>query len=80
MIAMQKTTNNVLAKPKSCYFCINSIIDINYKDVQTLRRFISSYSKIVPRKRSAVCSKHQRQLALAIKRARVMALLPITTK
>lgn len=72
--------NNLLVKEKSCYFCINNNIDIDYKDAQTLRRFTSSYGKIVPRKRSAVCSKHQRKLATAIKRARIMALLPFSTK
>jgi len=72
--------NNPMVKPRECYFCKNNIQEIDYKDVQTLRRFISSYSKIVPRKRSGVCSKHQRKLATAIKRARVMAILPFTTK
>lgn len=72
--------NNLLVKEKSCYFCINNNIDIDYKDAQTLRRFTSSYGKIVPRKRSAVCSTHQRKLATAIKRARIMALLPFSTK
>jgi len=72
--------NNVLARPKNCHFCANNIQDLDYKDIQTLRRFISSYAKIVPRKRSGVCAKHQRKLANAIKRARTMALLPFTTK
>lgn len=72
--------NNLLQKPKTCNFCINNASDIDYKDIQTLKRFISSYGKIVPRKRSAVCSKHQRKLATAIKRARIMALLPFTVK
>lgn len=73
-------TNTLLTKPKSCHFCTNDINDIDYKDMQTLRRFISSYGKIVPRKRSAVCSSHQRKLATAIKRARIMSLLPFTNK
>jgi len=72
--------NNVTVKPKNCHFCQNNVRDIDYKDTQTLRRFISSYAKIVPRKRSGVCSKHQRKLATAIKRARVMAILPFTNK
>lgn len=72
--------NNLITKPRECYFCKNNIKEIDYKDVQTLRRFISSYSKIVPRKRNGVCSKHQRKLATAIKRARVMAILPFATK
>ncbi|MDX9893581.1 MAG: 30S ribosomal protein S18 [Patescibacteria group bacterium] len=77
---MNKTKNNPLAKQKNCHFCVNNINDIDYKDGQTLRRFISSYGKIVPRKRSNVCSKHQRKLAAAIKRARVMSLLPFSTR
>lgn len=75
-----KQTNTLVPKAKNCYFCINNVKEIDYKDIQTLRRFISSYGKIVPRKRSGVCSKHQRNLANSIKRARVMALLPFTTR
>lgn len=77
---MIKNNNVAPPKPKDCHFCKSNIREIDYKDVQTLRRFISSYSKIVPRKRSGVCSKHQRKLALAIKRARIVALLPFATK
>ncbi|MFA6410651.1 MAG: 30S ribosomal protein S18 [Candidatus Buchananbacteria bacterium] len=72
--------DTTITKPKNCHFCLNNAKEIDYKDTQTLRRFISSYAKIVPRKRSGVCSKHQRKLALAIKRARVMSLLPFTNK
>ncbi|MDD4995159.1 MAG: 30S ribosomal protein S18 [Patescibacteria group bacterium] len=70
-------------KPKEdrrCYFCANNFPEIDYKDTQLLRRFISSYGKIVPRRKSGACSKHQRQLATAIKRARIMALLPFVPK
>ena len=65
---------------KPCQFCVNAQEDIDYKDVSVLRRFISSYSKIAPRRRSGTCAWHQRKLANAIKRARVMALLPFVTK
>ncbi|MCX6746330.1 MAG: 30S ribosomal protein S18 [Candidatus Parcubacteria bacterium] len=67
---------NLLEKEKYCYFCVNGLKDIDYKDGQLLRRWTSSYNKIVPRRRSGVCSKHQRKLANAIKRARYMAILP----
>lgn len=77
---MNKKKNNLLAKDKYCYFCVNNVKYIDYKNTQILKRFISSYSKIVPRKRSGVCSKHQRKLSQAIKRARIMALLPFVTK
>jgi len=67
-------------KSKYCYFCVNNISHIDYKDWQRLEKFTSSYGKIVPKRRSGVCSKHQRQLAIAIKRARYMALLPFVSK
>ena len=63
-------------KEKKCHFCVNNINDIDYKDVETLRRFINSYMKILPKKRTGTCSKHQRKLATAIKRARIMVLMP----
>jgi small subunit ribosomal protein S18 len=53
-----------------------NVDDINYKDTNNLRRYLSSFGKIVPRKRSGVCAWHQRKLTNAIKRARFMALLP----
>ncbi|MDP2586627.1 MAG: 30S ribosomal protein S18 [Candidatus Komeilibacteria bacterium] len=71
---------NLINKEKYCHFCVNGINDLDYKNWQQLQRFTSSYGKIVPRRRSGVCSKHQRSLAEAIKRARFMALLPFTTK
>jgi small subunit ribosomal protein S18 len=67
-------------KERVCYFCLNNLSDVDYKDVHILRKFLSSFGKIVPRKRSRVCMKHQRQLANAIKRARIMALLPFVQK
>ncbi|MFA6322122.1 MAG: 30S ribosomal protein S18 [Candidatus Buchananbacteria bacterium] len=72
--------NQTVTKPKNCYFCLNNVKHIDYKDITTLKRFVSSYAKIVPRKRSGVCAKHQRKLATAIKRARIMALMPFTNK
>jgi len=65
-----KTTNRV------CAFCHANVSNINYKDTNTLRRYLSSFGKIVPRKRSGVCMWHQRKLSLSIKRGRFMALLP----
>lgn len=61
---------------RTCSFCVNNVREIDYKDTDTLRKFISSYGKIVPTRRSGVCSKHQKKLSNAIKRARVMGLLP----
>ena len=66
---------NTNKKEKTCYFCTNNIDEIDYKDVDTLRRFVNFYMKILPRKRTGACSWHQRKLATAIKRARTMALM-----
>ena len=63
-------------KKKVCLFCVEHIEDIDYKDIAKLRRFVTEKGKIIPRRRSGVCAKHQRSLAVAIKRARVMGLLP----
>jgi small subunit ribosomal protein S18 len=59
-----------------CYFCVNKAVVIDYKNTDLLRRFLSSFGKIVPRKRSGLCSAHQRQVAGEIKRSRVIGLLP----
>lgn len=61
---------------KVCAFCADKSKSIDYKDINKLRRFLTERGKIQPRRTSGVCAKHQRQLAMAIKRARVMALLP----
>ena len=63
-------------KKKVCMFCVDKVEHIDYKDVAKLKRFISERGKIAPRRATGVCAKHQRELAVAIKRARVMALLP----
>jgi small subunit ribosomal protein S18 len=65
---------------KVCYFCVNNLKDIDYKDIHSLLKYINIYKKILPRKRTGVCSWHQRKLSTAIKRARTMALLPYTNK
>ena len=63
-------------KKKACAFCVEHAADIDYKDVAKLKKYSTEKGKIVPRRASGVCSKHQRLLATAIKRARQMALLP----
>lgn len=65
-------------KRKVCAFCADKSKDIDYKDVLKLKRFLTERGKIQPRRTSGVCAKHQRQLAMAIKRARHVALLPYT--
>lgn len=61
---------------KACYYCVNNKVAVDYKDVGTLRRFVSSYMKIAPQRRSGLCARHQRQVATAVKRARQAALMP----
>ena len=61
-------------KKKVCYMCAGK--DIDYKDVEMLKMFIASNGKISPRRTTGTCAKHQRELAVAIKNARFMALLP----
>lgn len=65
-------------KRRVCSFCVDKIKDIDYKDVPRLRRYLSERGKILPRRISGNCAKHQRQLTMAIKRARNIALLPFT--
>lgn len=65
-------------KRKSCQFCADKIESIDYKDINRLRRSISERGKILPRRMTGTCAAHQRQLAIAIKRARIIALLPFT--
>lgn len=63
-------------KKKVCVFCQDKVGEIDYKDAQRLRRFMTEKGKILPRRQTGVCAKHQRELTRAIKRARYMALLP----
>ncbi|MEA4897810.1 30S ribosomal protein S18 [Bacillota bacterium Meth-B3] len=64
---------------KVCMFCVDKIKHIDYKDTARLRRFTNERGKIVPRRMSGACAKHQRQISIAIKRARTIALLPYAT-
>ncbi|MCK4338466.1 MAG: 30S ribosomal protein S18 [Candidatus Cloacimonetes bacterium] len=67
-------------KKRFCRFCKNPDIEIDYKNVEVLKKFIIESGKIVPRRISGTCSKHQRKLAREIKRARQMALIPYVGK
>jgi len=67
-------------KKKVCSFCVDKIEAIDYKDVPKLRRYTTERGKILPRRISGNCAKHQRQLTIAIKRARNIALLPFTAE
>ena len=65
-------------RKKLCRFCVDKIDDINYKDVKTLNHFVTERGKILPRRISGNCAKHQRELTTAIKRARNIALMPFS--
>lgn len=67
-------------RPKVCFFCIDKVDKVDYKETDKLRKYLSERGKIVPRRVTGNCAKHQRQLTRAIKRARFMALLPYTVE
>jgi small subunit ribosomal protein S18 len=69
----------VFFKKKVCKFCVQKL-RIDYKDADTLRRFITERGKILPRRITGTCAKHQRALAMAIKQARSIALLPFVAE
>lgn len=73
----KERTRRFVFKPKVCPFCADKL-EIDYKNVSRLRRYVSERGRIEARRRTGVCAKHQRRVALAIKRARYLALLPYT--
>lgn len=76
----RKTTGTrkkrIFHRRKVCRFCADSSVVLNYKDVKTLKHFITERGKIIPRRISGTCAKHQRSLTQEIQRARTIALLP----
>ena len=67
---------HVVLKERSCHLCTNALSDLDYKDVKMMQRFVSAYGKILPRRRTGTCVKHQRIVTQAVKRARIMAIVP----
>ena len=63
---------------KVCRFCVDAKLPIDYKDVNTLKQFITERGKIIPRRISGNCARHQRRVTRAIKQARLLALIPYT--
>lgn len=63
-------------RKKVCHFCVDRVENIDYKDVARLRKYISERAKILPRRVTGTCAAHQRELTVAIKRARFLSLLP----
>ena len=72
----KKNNNKYPKRRKFCKFCAKGIEIVDYKDVDTLRKYINFNNKIMPKKQSGCCTKHQRRVSNAIKRARIVALLP----
>ena len=77
---MKRERRNRRPRRKVCSFCVDKVQEIDYKDAAKLRKFITERGKILPRRISGTCAKHQRQLTIAIKRARNVALLPFTAE
>lgn len=75
-----KTAPVIPAVRKQCYFCTTNSVLVDYKDNELLRTFMNPQSKIMSKRRTGVCATHQRQLSRAIKRARVMGVVPFTTR
>ena len=73
-------TKRRFPRKKICRFCSDKVIDIDYKDIKRLRNLITERGKIIPRRISGNCARHQRQLGTAIKRARNIALMPFTAE
>lgn len=74
----RRTRRFLFKRRKYCKFCETKVEPIDYKDLRTLQNYIPERAKILPRRVSGTCARHQRQLGLAIKRARHLALLPYT--
>jgi small subunit ribosomal protein S18 len=69
-----------MMKKEQCYFSANNVKQIDYKDTEILKKFLTPHARMITGKRTGVCAKHQRQLAQAVKRARFMALLPFIAR
>ena len=65
---------------QQCFFCSQNLKNIDYKEIDLLRRFVSSQAKIIDPRHTHICAKHQRKLSIAIKQARFMGLLPYVRK
>lgn len=76
MAYMRRKRKKVYRRKKVCKFCVDQNMAIDYKDPKTLKHFITERGKIIPRRITGTCAKHQRALSSAIKRARHIALLP----
>ncbi|HST04606.1 MAG TPA: 30S ribosomal protein S18 [Chloroflexia bacterium] len=71
-----RSRERYIPRRKVCSFCVDKVENIDYKDVNRLKRYLSERAKIEPRRKTGTCARHQRALSVALKRARQMALLP----
>jgi small subunit ribosomal protein S18 len=76
---MKRNAKQRRMKKRVCAFCMDKVDTIDYKDISKLKKFVTERGKILPRRISGNCAKHQRALTISIKRARTVALLPYTT-
>ncbi|MDE1548322.1 30S ribosomal protein S18 [Jeotgalibaca caeni] len=77
-MAQQRGRRGGRKRKKVCHFCANHIDHVDYKDTDLLKRYVSEKGKILPRRVTGTCAKHQRPLTMSIKRSRIMALMPFT--
>ena len=77
-MAMDNRRRGGMRRRKVCQFCADKTKEIDYKDVETLKKFVSERGKILPKRITGTCAMHQRAVTTAIKRARIVALLPYT--
>lgn len=73
----KKKSNNQPEERKKCYLCENKLNSLDYKDVDTLKKFVTLQGKIKPPRKTGTCSRHQRLVARTVKRARTLAILPV---
>lgn len=78
-MAQQRGARRGRKRKKVCFFCANHIDHVDYKDTDLLKRYVSEKGKILPRRVTGTCAKHQRTLTISIKRARIIALMPFTS-
>ncbi len=77
-MAMDNRRRGGMRRRKVCQFCAEKNTEIDYKDVETLKKFVTERGKILPKRITGTCAMHQREVTRAIKRARIVALLPYT--
>lgn len=73
---MQQNRARGRKRRRSCQFCVDNVKEVDYKDADALFRYVNEYGRLKPRRQTGACAKHQRAIAIAVKRARHIALLP----